>query len=465
MPEHPTVEELLAYPLFQLDDREAIEWLAGQFTVETHPAGAVVVKEGDPADAFIFLLEGEIHFRQEADAYGNIFVRRKGQPTGVLPFSRMKTYAGRGIAVQPSRIAAMPATLLRELVYRAPNLAQQLVGEMTDRTRESARMGERRNKMLALGKLSAGLAHELNNPAAAAVRSSGRLREVLMERRRILLEFRASVIPPEAQAILTDLNQKLSDCVDSPGAFTLDPLEKADREADMSDFLESAGVAGDIAADLVEAGITVAQLQPLRQHLPPGNLQRGLKILACDFQILCLARELEEASSRISNLVQAVKQYSYMDRTPLSEVNIAEGIDVTLRMFQHQLKHGVKVKRHYDPAVPKLSANGSELNQVWTNLIDNALDAMGEAENRILEIRTALEPTGVLIEIIDNGPGIPPDVQARMFEPFYTTKPVGEGTGLGLDIVQRIIHSHKGSIRVESAPGRTVFQVRLPLPQ
>jgi signal transduction histidine kinase len=194
-------------------------------------------------------------------------------------------------------------------------------------------------------------------------------------------------------------------------------------------------------------------------------LGHGLRILAYDHQILCLTREIEEASRRISDLVQAVKSYSYMDQTPLSEVDVENGIDVTLRMFQHQLKHGIEVRRQFAKDIPKIPANGGELNQIWTNLIDNAIGAMKSQSNgeKILTVRTALEPEGVLVEFTDNGPGIPAEIRGRIFEPFFTTKPVGEGTGLGLDIVQRIVRQHQGTIRVESQPGRTAFQVRLPL--
>jgi signal transduction histidine kinase len=190
----------------------------------------------------------------------------------------------------------------------------------------------------------------------------------------------------------------------------------------------------------------------------------GLRILVCDYQILCLTREIEEASRRISDLVQAVKSYSYMDQTPLSEVDVEQGIDVTLRMFQHQLKHGIQVEREFDGHLPKVPANGSELNQIWTNLIDNAIDAVATLPTgeRVLKIRTAAEPEFVLVEVVDNGPGVPPEIQGKIFDPFFTTKPVGEGTGLGLDIVQRIVRTHQGLIRLESRPGRTAFQVRLP---
>ena len=190
-----------------------------------------------------------------------------------------------------------------------------------------------------------------------------------------------------------------------------------------------------------------------------------MRLLAYDHQIICLTHEIEEASRRISDLVQAVKSYSYMDQTPLSEIDVEQGIDVTLRMFQHQLKHGFEVKRNFAGNLPKIPANGSELNQIWTNLIDNAISAMCSMSNsqKILQVCTALEPGAVLVEFIDSGAGIPKEIQGRIFDPFFTTKPVGEGTGLGLDIVQRIVHNHQGTIRVESKPGRTIFQVRLPL--
>jgi signal transduction histidine kinase len=215
----------------------------------------------------------------------------------------------------------------------------------------------------------------------------------------------------------------------------------------------------------VQAGITVDRLEPLERLLSAANFARGLHILVYDHQILCLTHEIEEASRRISDLVKAVKAYSYMDQTPLSEVDVEQGIDVTLRMFQHQLKHGFDVQRKFSGKLPKIPANGSELNQIWTNLIDNAIAAMRSDPDgkRVLEVCTALEPEALLVQFIDSGPGIPPDIQGKIFEPFFTTKPVGEGTGLGLDIVQRIVRNHRGTIRLESKPGRTAFQIRLPL--
>jgi signal transduction histidine kinase len=458
-----TPEELKRFELFVDDDPAALEWLAEHLEVRCYESGDIVIKEGTPAKEFIVILEGQFQFRRINDPYAPVFVRGAGQATGVLPFSRMKVIAGRGTAIGSLRIAAMPATELRELVYRAPNLAQKLVSEMTDRTRETAQNEERTSKMLALGKLSAGLAHELNNPASAVVRSATLLRETLALRRREAIALRGELLSPEAQNLMNDLSESIADC--SSAVTDMDALERADMESDLSDWLEQRNFPAELAGNLVEAGITIQKLEPLEPVLNHATFTRGLKFLVYDHQILCLTREIEDASRRISDLVQAVKAYSYMDQTPLSEIDVEQGLEVTLRMFQHQLKHGFDVQRKFSGKLPKIPANGSELNQVWTNLIDNAISAMKSDPDgkKVLEVHTALEPEALLVQFTDSGPGIPPEIRGRIFEPFFTTKPVGEGTGLGLDIVQRIVRNHQGTIRLESKPGRTTFQVRLPL--
>ncbi len=458
-----TADELAHIPLFADDDRAALEWLANHFSVHCFEAGDIIVHEGSPAKDFMVILEGEMHFRRPSDPYSPVYVRLPGQPTGVLPFSRMKVIGGRGVAIRRTRVAIMPATELRELVYRAPNLAQKLVGEMTDRTRETARIEERTAKMLALGKLSAGLAHELNNPASAALRSATLLREALNNRRTEAIALHGQIISPEAQDLLMKLSETIAEC--GGGTHALDALERADLASELSDWLQERNFPEDLAGDLVDAGIRAKDLEELTKHMSHNNAQHGMRILVYDHQILCLTREIEETSRRISDLIQAVKAYSYMDKVPISEIDVEYGIDVTLRMFQHQLKHGFTVNRQFAGNLPKVPANGSELNQVWTNLIDNAISAMNSQSNgdKILTVRTVLEPQDVLVEFTDNGPGIPPEIKDRIFEPFFTTKPVGEGTGLGLDIVARIVRTHQGNIHVNSEPGHTTFQIRIPL--
>ncbi|MGD0731286.1 MAG: ATP-binding protein [Terracidiphilus sp.] len=456
-----TPDELAQFDLFKDDSHEALQWLAERFEVRCIEAGEQYLKSGQPAREFIFLLEGELHFQSDGNRYGEAFVLLPGSAGGVLPFSRMTVYGGTGVAVKWSRFLWMDSSNLRELVYRAPCLAEKLVYRMIDRVRDTEQRSERANKMLALGKLSAGLAHELNNPASAMVRSSARLRELLALRRQHAIALRGEVATPEAQRILLNVSEAVADAARKPRQ--LDDLERADRADQMAQWLEAHQLPGEVASALSEAGIEAAQIAPLLTLVSREALTHSIHILACDFEEGNLTREIEEASHRIAALIKAVKSYSYMDRIPTADVDVEEGIDVTLRMFQHQLKHDIQVKRLFDGNLPKIKANGGELNQIWTNLIDNAIDAMCDAPTKILEIRTCKEATNVLVEIADSGSGIPPEAHGRIFDAFFTTKPVGKGTGLGLDIVYRIVRNHHGTISFKSSPGRTVFQVRLPL--
>jgi len=455
-------DELRQFDLFKDDDEAALVWLSERFEVVCFGAGDIIINEGEPANSLIFIMEGEFQFTRTRNPSLGVFTIGAGEAAGVLPFSRMKTFPARGCASKPTRIARMDVKYLRELVYRAPNLAEKLVGQMTDRTRDFTQMAERNSKMLALGKLSAGLAHELNNPASAAVRSATKLREMLMERRKDAVAIRAQFFPEDIQKTMEDLALKSLAAVQSPAI--LDDLERSDKEAEMSDWLESRGMDSQKAADLIAAGLTTDVIQPLQNRYDAGTIDKILNLMSADHQMFALISEVEEATRRMSQLVQDVKSYSYMDTSPMAEVDVQEGIKATLRMFLHQLKHGFTVKKNFDPSLPKLCANGNELNQIWTNLIDNAIDAMKNlpADRKVLEITTINQPHHVVVEIADCGEGIPKEVQGRIFEPFFTTKGVGEGTGLGLDIVQRIVRNHKGTIQVESRPGRTVFQIRLP---
>jgi len=329
---------------------------------------------------------------------------------------------------------------------------------MTDRARETTRDAQLLEKMAALGKLSAGLAHELNNPAAAARRAAENLKGCIQKLRDANLRLDERTLTTEQRLFLTRLEKAE---IDRSGV-AVNSMERADLEDELRDWLEDRNVpkAWDLAVDLADAACKVATLDELAHRFDADVLVDVLERMAASFTISRLTSEIESSTSRISDLVRAVKEYSYMDQAPQQEIDIHEGIENTLVMLAGRLKSGIVVKREYDRSIPKISAYGSELNQVWTNLIDNASDAM-DGKGQIW-IRTVCEFNQLLVEVRDNGPGIPENIKNRIFEPFFTTKPVGKGTGLGLDAVYRIVRKHGGEILLESKPGDTRFRVRLP---
>jgi signal transduction histidine kinase len=346
------------------------------------------------------------------------------------------------------------------MLHRSPELGQRLVAIMSDRVRDSTRAQQQREKMMALGKLAAGLAHELNNPAAAVQRSASSLRERLATLPSLVEELLRQRLDQEAvgkaRAVVARVRER--------PAVSLSTLERGAREDELSDWLEGHGVpqAWDAGEALVEAGFGVADLDALavagKEKVPPL-----LAWLAATIEGDRLTQEIGAAAARISELVGSVKTYSHLDHAPdMQPTDVRQGIDSTLIMLGHELKaKGIRVAREDAKDLPQITAHPGELNQVWTNLIDNAVDALPAGGE--LRIETAREAEQVVVRVIDNGPGIPADIQTRIFEPFFTTKGVGDGTGLGLDIVQRIVRQHAGQIDVESRPGRTAFTVRLPL--
>jgi signal transduction histidine kinase len=314
--------------------------------------------------------------------------------------------------------------------------------------------------MSALGKLSAGLAHELNNPAAAARRAAENLKNAIHELREAHLRLDQAALTTEQRASITQLER---DWMGDHPPSALDSLERGDREEELGSWLDQRGIERpwERATDLVDAGCDLETLAALATRFEGDVLEHVIARLTASFTISRLASEIESSTTRISELVRAVKEYSYMDQAPQQEIDIHDGIESTLIMLGHRLRQGISITREYDRSLPKISAYGSELNQVWTNLIDNAIDAMsGKGE---LCIRTVRELDKLLVEVRDNGPGIPEEIRSRIFEPFFTTKGVGKGTGLGLDAVFRIVKKHQGEVCVSSQPGNTRFQVRLRL--
>jgi signal transduction histidine kinase len=441
---------------------DQLAWLAERFEEIRIAPGEIFARQGEPADHLIVILEGEVHMQRGGAPDAPIFHGFAGQVTGVLPYSRLTRFAGTARAVLPTRIVRLHKDLFPEMLQRMPQLGQRLVAIMSDRIRESTRLEQQREKLMALGKLSAGLAHELNNPAAAAQRATASLREALETVRDASIRLARHGLSSEQREVILRFEREAQQYKASTPA---DPLAQSDREERITTWLEGRQVpdAWKIAPVLADSGVDTPRLESLAAEVGDKALADALTRIASLLTIGRLIGEIETSTRRISELVRAIKEYSYMDQAPAQEVDVHQGIESTLTILAHRLKGGVAVVRDYDRTLPRVCAYGSELNQVWTNLIENAIDAMhGEGQ---LRVRTARELDNVLVEIGDNGPGIPPDVKAHLFEPFFTTKGVGGGTGLGLDTVSRIVRTHHGDIRVESHPGDTRFQVYLPIAQ
>jgi signal transduction histidine kinase len=451
--------ELLRMPVFADLPDDQLDWFIGQ-SQELHlKAGETYSRQGDPANAMFVVLEGLLQGRGELGGETFIFNLEPGDVTGVLPFSRMKQFTVSGRAETDSRALRFPSSLFPDLIQKMPELTKRLVGLMADRIRETTRMEQQRDRLAGLGKLSAGLAHELNNPASAATRAASQLRAILQKIRDASQELGRRNLTPEQKAEIAKIENSVAASNDPPP----DALTISDLEDRLDSLLRSHGQQDlwQLASDLAHKNVQPEVLEQVFATLDAPTARAALVRIAAWIEILNLLHELESATTRISDLVRAIKEYTYMDQSPVQNVDIVKGLETTLTILNHKLKRGVEVKRDYQRVPFLVNSFGSELNQVWTNLIDNAIDAMGGKGE--LRVRTYRDDNCVVVEIGDNGPGIPPEVLPHIFEPFFTTKAVGQGTGLGLDTVQRIVRKHGGNIQVDSKPGDTRFQVWLPL--
>src|SRR2546425_4951188 len=451
--------ELLRIPAFADLPEDQIDWFLSHAEELHVKAGNTYFRQGDPADAMFVILEGQIQARGELGGETVVLSTKPGDVTGVLPFSRMKQFPLEARATTDTKILRFPSSFFPELVQKMPELTKRLVGLMSDRIRETTRMEQQRDRLASLGKLSAGLAHEINNPASAAKRAAVQLREVLKKIRDASHELgRRDLTPAQKSEI-----EKLEASFIQHNEVPLDPLELSDLEGQIDALLRSRGQNDlwQLAADLARKNVRPEALESLFSTLDADTARAALVRIAASVETTTLLNEIENSTSRISDLVRAIKEYTYMDQTPLQNVDIVKSLETTLTILNHKLKRGVVVERDYQRVPLLVNSFGSELNQVWTNIIDNAIDAMGGKGE--LRVRTYRDDNCVVVEIADNGPGISPDVQSHIFEPFFTTKGVGEGTGLGLDTALRIVKKHRGNIQVSSKPGDTRFQVWLPL--
>ena len=465
-------EQLRTLFLFEKLDDGQLAWLAERGHVVEYPAGAVIHAEGAPASCFLVLLAGTMSMSSRVhggelelfrtDYYGaytgafNAYLADKGVP---------QIYAGTARAVTDCRLYELPAADFGRAVQEWFPMAAHLLEGAATQGQAATDTIARHERLVALGSVTAGLTHELNNPVAAVMSASARLREMLAEmREKVGVMVRSQLPADELEAIADLAGRALERRRDAP---VLSPLEASDREEEVGAWLEDHGVDGawDLAPTLVTAGVDRGWLESFAEALPPQHLGVGLSYPVRALESDSLLDEITDAVERISELLASAKQYTQMDRAPLQSFDVHEGIDATLTMLGHKIGDEISIVRDYDLDLPKISAFPGELNQVWTNLIDNAVDAMDGRGT--LTVRT--RPDGddrLMVEIGDTGPGVPDEIRSRVFEPFFTTKEVGEGTGLGLDIVWRIVVGrHAGNIQLESAPGDTRFRVVLPVQQ
>ena len=424
-------------------------------------AGRVLIGEGDVTDSFYVVLEGEMRVSRNYDNQAILMgVAHRGTFMGELSLLLDSPNLATIRALKPCRLFRLGKNEFWQMLSTCPSVASQIFRTMATRVKNMEGYSQQREKLASLGTMAAGLAHELNNPATAARRASAHLREAVENLQSFACELHDQLTLEQWQHVIEASQDAIARVGKSP---SLDSVARSDCEDEIGTWLEQHGVADGwkLAPAFVNAGMDSRELMALAVKLPVEASGCAFGWLEARLSLNSLLKEVEGSTARISELVKAVKSYSYMDQSPRQEVDVHEGIENTLTMLGHKLKN-VTVTRKYDPAVPRILAYGGELNQVWTNLIDNAIDAV-KGTGKIC-VATFLDDDQVVVEIADNGSGIPPDVQSHIFEPFYTTKGVGSGTGLGLVISNRIVaNRHGGEIEFQSTPGDTRFKVRLPI--
>jgi signal transduction histidine kinase len=461
------IDELRTLFLFKKLTDEQLEWLCEHGHIESHEPG-YVIREGEPATCFYVLLDGTMALSRRVGG-GDVETTRTDQRgayagawSAFLQDAGTRNYTTSMRAITPVRFYTLGADDFTSLMKQWFPMALHLLEGLFYGNRNTQRVIGERERLLALGSLSAGLTHELNNPAAAAVRATSSLRERVAGMRHKLAVIAGGAWDRSQLETLMTLQERAVEQVAK--APELSPIEASDREDLLADWFDDHGIRGayDLAPVFVQGGLDAAWLDQVLALVGDDMLEGAVRWLNYTLETELLMNEIADSTTRISTLVTAAKQYSQMDRAPHQVLDVHELLDSTLVMLSRKLGEGVRVVKDYDRTLPDIPVYGAELNQVWTNLIDNALQAMDGTGT--LTLRTSQEGDSLQVEIGDTGPGIPDDVVGRIFDPFFTTKPVGQGTGLGLDISWRIVvNKHRGDLSVQSAPGDTRFRVRLPL--
>ena len=449
---------------------DELEWLATHGTERKAHEGTLVFHGGAPVHHMTILLHGEVHVRRSGGPIA-FFIGRSGAVTGKLPFSRMKSFGGDGYAVGELWTLDIHESLFAQMIQAVPALAQICVSTLLDRSREVTRMEQQAEKLNALGKLAANLSHELNNPASAARSAANNLWTELRHYGDQKFKLGSLCFDADQKRAYGEWMQSIRSLLQPNGRPSrIDALGSAAREDLLMRWLQDHGVEEGwrIAPILSETALDLKHLDTLAAFLSGEALAVSLGAFASALQAERMTDAVIDSTRRIFELITAIKDYSYMDQAPIQEINVAQQLDNTLAMLGSRLS-SVQVCRQYADDIPTISAYGGELNQVWTALVENALDAMelcDPAHPSVLTLKTSLSGNTVLVEVCDNGPGIATEIRSRIFEPFFTTKAVGQSLGLGLDTANRLVTKHKGMLRIEASdPGMTCIQVRLPIEQ
>ena len=464
-----TVEELRRSTLFEDFTDEQLEEVVERGSEARVPRGEVYAREGEPIEHLYIVLEGEMRITKEVDGRETVLnTYGPGIFFGEVPLMAGTPFLASGRALEDSRLFLLPESEFRRMLSVYPSFSNAVLKTMAWRMQHLQSVAQQRQQLESLGTLAAGLAHELNNPAAASVRAAGRLRECFEAMRSIGIEVSrlassGNLSPEEVAGIERISTQALARAAT---AEHQNSLESSEREENMALWMEDRGVteeAWDYAATFTEAGLDVAFLEEIDKAVASECIGEALRYQEAVLAVAGLVEEVESSTTRVSSLVETMKAYSHMDQTPLREIDVNEELENTLAVLAYRLD-GVEVEQEFGE-LPTVTAYGSELNQVWTSLLENAVDAVAEEDAGRIRVRTRCENDVVLVQIEDDGPGIPKELQTRIFEPFFTTKGVGEGTGLGLDVSYRIVVGrHNGDIRVISSPGDgTCMEIRLPV--